>query len=181
MGDGGADVYGVVAAAVVFPTLLAAGCHHLLHTGRLAQVLRLRGWPALLSRPVAVLLAVVETGLGGSGVVGVVHTGVHPAVALAAALLCTGFAVDAARLLRAGAQPQPCGCGAVDHPVNPWVAVRATAYACLAVVAALAGATVGALAPPAAVTAAAAALAIGLPLWLLPRTLAVPAGFTLRP
>jgi len=179
--DGGLDVYGVVAAAVVFPTLLAAGCRHLLHTGRLARVLRLRGWPASLSRPVAVLLAVAEVGLGGSGVVGVLRTGVHPAVGLAAALLCAGFAVDAARVLRAGAQPQPCGCGAVDHPVNPWVVARATAYACLAAVAALGGHTIGALAPPAAATVAAAAVTIGLPLWLLPRTLAVPAGFTLRP
>jgi hypothetical protein len=180
MADGGLAVYGVVAAAVVFPTLLAAGCWHLFHTGRFAQVLRLHGWPARLSRPGSVLLALTETGLGAAGVAGVAFAGVHPAIAGAAALVCSAYALDAARILRSGTRA-PCGCGAVDHPVNVWVVVRATAYAFLAVVAAVAGQTVGALAPAATVTAAAAAVAIGLLLWLLPRALTIPAGFTLRP
>ncbi|HSK96009.1 MAG TPA: MauE/DoxX family redox-associated membrane protein [Euzebyales bacterium] len=186
MADGGLAVYGVVAAAVVFPTLLAAGCWHVFHTGTFARVLALHGWPARLSRPGSVLLAVTEVGLGATGVVGVAFAGVHPAVAVAAALLCAAYAVDAARILRSGAPggrgpDVPCGCGAVDHPVNVWVAVRATAYACLAVVAAVAGQTVGALAPAAAAMAAGAAMVIGLLLWLLPRTLAIPPGYTLQP
>ena len=177
----GLDVFGVVAAAVVFPTLFAAGCHHLLRTGGLARVLRLHGWPAALSRPGAWLVAVAETGIGAAGLAGVALTGVHPAVAFAAAALCGAYAIDAARLVRSGARETPCGCGAVDHPVNVWVAVRAAAYAGLAIVAALTAPAVGDLGPVAAVTAAGAAVAIGLPLWLLPRTLAIPAGFTLRP
>lgn len=183
MADGGLAVYGVVAAAVVFPTLLAAGCWHLFHTGALARGLALRGWPARLGRPGSVLLAVTEVGLGVAGVAGVAVGGVHAAVAAAAALLCAAFAADSARILRSGGRGQavPCGCGAVDHPVNVWVAVRALAYACLAVVAALAGQSFGALAPVAAISAAAAAAVIGLLLWLLPRTLAIPPGFTLRP
>jgi hypothetical protein len=179
--DGGVDLFGVVAAAVVFPTLLAAGGQHLLHAGGFARVLRLHGWPAGLSRPGALLVAVSESGLGLAGVAGAASDGVHRAVALAAATLCSAFAVDAARLLRPGAQATPCGCGAVDHPVNVWVVVRAAAYAGLAVVVALTGPAVGTLAPLGVALAAAAAVAIGLPLWLLPRTLAIPAGFTLRP
>jgi hypothetical protein len=180
MADGGPAVFGVVAATVVFATLLAAGCRHLVSPRGRARALRLRGWPVGLSRVGSVLLAVTETSLGAAGLLGVALVGVHPAVGLAAALVFAAYAADAARILRSGAQA-PCGCGAVDHPVTVWVVVRATAYACLAVVAALTGPAIGGLAPAAAGTAVVAAVAIGVPLWLLPRTLAIPAGFTLRP
>jgi hypothetical protein len=193
--DGGLDVYGVVAAAVVFPTLLAAGCQHLLHADQFARALRLHGWPSRLSRPGSVLLAVAETALGVAGAAGlVVGAAVGPVIPLIAALLFSAYAADAVHILRRGAQGEgerqraggrgaqvPCGCGAVDHPVNQWVAVRAVAYVALAGLAALPRPTLAELAPVAAVTAAGAAVVIGLLLWLLPRTLAIPVGFTLRP
>jgi hypothetical protein len=203
--DGGVDVYGVVAAAVVFPTLLAAGCHHLLHTDQLAQVLRLHGWSPTLSRPGSVLLALTETTLGAVGATGVVvGAAANPLISLAAAVVFSAYAADAVRVLRWGSQGEgereraggwgsqgegereraggwgsqvPCGCGVVDHPVNQWVVVRALAYAGLAGLAALPRPTLAELAPAAAVTAASAALVVGLLLWLLPRTLAIPVGF----
>jgi hypothetical protein len=189
--DGGVDVYGVVAAAVVFPTLLAAGCHHLLHTDQLAQVLRLHGWSPTLSRPGSVLLALTETTLGAVGATGVVvGAAANPLISLAAAVVFSAYAADAVRVLRWGSQGEgereraggwgsqvPCGCGAVDHPVNQWVVVRALAYAVLAGLATLPRPTLAELAPAAAVTAASAALVVGLLLWLLPRTLAIPVGF----
>jgi hypothetical protein len=61
--------------------------------------------------------------------------------------------------------------------VNQWVVVRALAYAGLAGLATLPRPTLAELAPAAAVTAASAALVVGLLLWLLPRTLAIPVGF----
>jgi hypothetical protein len=177
MGDG--DVLLVVAAAVVFPTLLIAGCAHLLQTGRLAQVLVMHGWSANLSRPVAVLVSVAELGLGAAGTAGVIlgpFGPANPIVAVAATVLLSAYAVDAGRVLRSGAQV-PCGCGPADHPVNQWVVTRAAVYACLAVTAVLSRPALGDLALVPMVTALVAATVIGLLLWLLPRTLAVPAGY----
>jgi hypothetical protein len=175
----------VIAAAVVFPTLLVAGCAHLLHPSRLAEVLRLHGWPAVVSRSGSVLVAVAETAVGAAGAVGVAAGPATPAagalrplVAVAAALLFVAYAVDAGRVLRTGSDV-PCGCGAKDQPVNQWVVVRAAAYACLALAAALPQPGLGDLAPLAAVTAIVAAGVVGLLLWLLPRTLAIPPGFAL--
>lgn len=180
MGDG--DVLLVVAAGVVFPTLLVAGGHHALRTGRLAQVLVLHGWPARVSRPASVLVAIAEVGLGAAGVAGVVlgpaGSPVSPIVAGAAALLFVAYAVHAGRVLRSGAHV-PCGCGPADHPVNQWVVIRATVYACLAVAALPSRPALGALAPIPLITALVAATVIGLLIWLLPRTLAIPAGYAL--
>lgn len=176
------EVLLIAAAGVVFPTLLGAGVHHIRHTSRLARVLRLHGWPARLSRPASVLVAVAEAALGAAGVVGVVATllveAATPFVAVAAALLFVGYAVDAGRVLRARSGA-PCGCGAKDQPVNQWVVIRAAAYAGLALVAALPRPGLGDLAPLPAVTAIVAAGVVGLLLWLLPRTLAIPQGFEL--
>jgi hypothetical protein len=167
---------------VVFPTLLAAGCHHLLHGDQLARALRLHGWPSRLTRPGSVLLSVAETTLGAAGSAGlVVGASVGPVIPLIAALLFSAYAADAVHILRqrAGGRGSqvPCGCGAVDHPVNQWVAVRAVAYVALAGLAALARPALTELAPVVAVTAAVAAVVIGLLLWLLPRTLAIPMTF----
>ena len=143
-----------------------------------------------LSGPASVLVAVAETALGAAGVVGVVVTpstplagsvaleSATPVAAAAAALLFVGYAADAGRLLRARSNA-PCGCGASDQPVNQWVVVRAAAYACLGLVAALTRPALGALAPLEAITAIVAAGVIGLLLWLLPRTLAIPQGFAM--
>jgi hypothetical protein len=179
MDDG--DVLLVVAATVVFPTLLIAGCAHVLRTGRLARVLVMHGWSTTLSRPVAVLVAVAELGLGAAGTAGVVVGSLGPAspvVAVAAAVLLSAYAVDAGRVLRSGALV-PCGCGPADHPVNQWVVIRAAVYACLALTAVLSRPALGALALVPMITALAAAMVIGLLLWLLPRTLAIPAGYAL--
>jgi len=170
----------------VFPTLLAAGSHHLLHGDQLARALRLHDWPSRLTRPGSVLLAVAETTLGAAGSAGlVVGAAVGPVIPLIAALLFSAYAADAVHILRQRAggwgSQVPCGCGAVDHPVNQWVVVRALAYAGLAGLATLPRPTLAELASAAAVTAASAALVVGLLLWLLPRTLAIPVGFTLRP
>jgi hypothetical protein len=177
-GDG---VVLVVAAAVVFPTLLIAGCAHLLHTGRLARVLVSHGWSATLSRPVAVLVTVAEVGLGAAGTAGVLLGTLGPAnpvVAVAATVLLAAYAVDAGRVLRSGVRV-PCGCGPADHPVNQWVVIRAIVYACLAATAVLSRPALGTLALTPMITALAAAMVIGLLLWLLPRTLAIPAGHAL--
>jgi hypothetical protein len=180
MGDG--NVLLVVAAAVVFPPLLVAGGYHLLRTGRLALVLVTHGWPVKLSRPASVLLAIAEAGLGATGTAGVVLGPVvlpaGPIVAGAAALLFSAYAVETGRVLRSGAQV-PCGCGAADHPVNQWVVIRAAVYAGLAVAAMASRPALGALAPLHLITALVAATVIGLLVWLLPRTLAIPAGYAL--
>jgi hypothetical protein len=179
MDDGG--VLLVVAATVVFPTLLIAGCAHLLRTGRLARVLVTHGWSTRLSRPVAVLISVAELVLGAAGTAGVVVGSSAPAssvVAVATAVLLVAYAIDAARVLRAGVQA-PCGCGSADHPVNQWVVIRAGVYACLALGAALPRPALGELALVPMITALVAAVVIGMLLWLLPRTLAIPAGYAL--
>jgi hypothetical protein len=171
----------LVAAAVVFPTLLIAGCAHVLHTSRLARVLVTHGWSTRSSRPMAVLVAIAELGLGAAGTAGVVVGSVGPAtsvVAVAAAVLLVAYAGDAGRVLRSGALV-PCGCGPADHPVNQWVVIRAGVYACLALTAVLSRPALGALALVPMITVLVAAVVVGLLLWLLPRTLAIPAGYSL--
>jgi hypothetical protein len=179
MGD--AEVLLVVAAAVVFPTLLIAGGAHVLQADRLAQVLVMHGWSATLSRPVAVLVSVAELGLGAVGTAGVVVGPLGPAnpvVAITAAVLVSAYAVDAGRVLRTGA-PVPCGCGPADHPVNQWVVIRAAVYACLAITTVVSRPALGDLAAIPMITALVAAMVIGLLLWLLPRALAIPPGYAL--
>jgi hypothetical protein len=125
------------------------------------------------------MVAMVEVALGAAGTVGLVAGPQRVAVALAASALFTVYTIDVARVLRSGRQV-PCGCGAVDHPVNVWVVVRAAAYACLSAVAVLQGPGLAALAPLALLTVAGAVATIGVLLWLLPRALAIPPGFTLQ-
>lgn len=167
-----------MAAGVTFPTLLAAGYHHLLHLGNLVAVLRQRGWTPSLARPAGVLIALVEVLLGAAGTVGLVVGPQRTVVAMAATALFAAYAIDSARVVRSGRQV-PCGCGAADHPLTQWVVVRAVAYACLSAVSASQGPALAGLVPAAVLTVVAAIAAIGLLLWLLPRTLAIPPGFTL--
>lgn len=171
-------MFALVAAGVTFPTLLAAGCHHLLHLGRLVAVLRQRGWTAAWARPAGVLVALAEVGLGAAGTVGLMIGPQRPIVALAATALFAAYAIDSAAVLRSGRQV-PCGCGAVDHPVNQWVVVRALAYASLSAVVAAQGPALTVVAPAAVLTVVTAVAVIGLLLWLLPRALAIPPGFSL--
>lgn len=171
-------MFALVAAGVTFPTLLAAGCHHLLHLGRLVAVLRQRGWTAAWARPAGVLVALAEVGLGAAGTVGLIIGPQRPIVALAATALFAAYAIDSAAVLRSGRQVR-CGCGAVDHPVNQWVVVRALAYASLSAVAAAQGPALAVVAPAAILTVVTAVAVIGLLLWLLPRALAIPPGFSL--
>jgi hypothetical protein len=178
MADPAAGVFALVAAGVTFPTLLAAGCHHLLHLGRLVAVLRQRGWTATWARPGGALIALAEVGLGAAGVVGMIIGPPRAIVAMAATALFAAYAIDAAAVLRSGRQV-PCGCGAVDHPVNQWVVVRAVAYACLSAVAAAQGSALAVVAPAAVLTVVTSVTVIGLLLWLLPRALAIPPGFSL--
>jgi hypothetical protein len=177
--DPAAGLLALVAAGVTFPTLLMAGGQHLRHPARLDAVLRGRGWPAAWTRPLAVAVAVVEVALGAVGTVGLVAGPQRAAVALAGCALFTVYTIDVARVVRSGRQA-PCGCGAVDLPVNVWVVVRAAAYACLSAVAVLQGPGLAALAPPALLTVAGAVATIGVLLWLLPRALAIPPGFALQ-
>jgi hypothetical protein len=178
MAEAAAAVFALVAAGVTFPTLLAAGCHHLLHLGRLVAVLRHRGWPAAWARPAAALIALAEVVLGCAGTVGLVMGPQRAVVAMTAAALFAAYAIDSAVVVRSGRQV-PCGCGAAEHPVNQWVVVRAVAYSCLSVVAATQGPALAVVAPTAVLTVVTAVVAIGLLLWLLPRALAIPPGFTL--
>jgi hypothetical protein len=60
--------------------------------------------------------------------------------------------------------------------VTGWVAIRAALYAAASVVAVAAGGTATALDGPAAALVWASAAVIGVLLWLLPRTLAIPDG-----
>lgn len=180
MAEPATSMVALVAAGVVFPTLLAAGCQHLVRPGRLAAALRPRGWAPALRLPVALAVAVSETALGLAGVAAMVAGRSRAPVALAAALLFAAFAADAARALWSGTDV-PCGCGAAEHPVNQWVVVRTVSYAALSGVAALPGAALVALAALPAVTVLTAAAVIGLLLWLLPRTLAIPRGVALGP
>lgn len=178
MAEPASTLLAAVAAGVTFPMLLLAGAHHLLRPRRLAGAVRARGWPAAVARPAAVALAVAEVGLGAAGTAGLI-TGPRTALIPAgAAMLLVAYALDTARVVRSGARV-PCGCGAADHPVNVWVAVRAAAYACLAALATWQGAALLALGAAPALTAITAAAAIGLLLWLLPRALAIPPGIRL--
>ena len=179
MAEPGAVLLVPVAGGVVFATLLAAGTHHLARPGRLAGAVAERGRPPVPSRVVAGVLAVAETLIGLAGLVAVVVGPADARVSAAAAGLCAVFAVDAARVLRSGAAVR-CGCGATDHPVNQWVAVRAASYVGLAVVAALPAPPLQVLDPLPALTVVVAVATVGPLLWWLPRTLAVPAGFGLR-
>jgi hypothetical protein len=168
-------LYSLAAAILVFPPLLLAGSLHLVRQRHLVAVLQVHGWPRAAARAGSVVVAVSETVIGAAGVAALVLGASWRVPAVAATLLYLGYALYTGRLVRAGADV-PCGCGTRDHPVTGWVAIRAALYAAASLVAVAAGGTATALDGPTAALVWASGVVIGVLLWLLPRTLAIPDG-----
>ncbi len=165
-----------VAAVVCFAILALAGVAHARDIRGFHVAIRAHAvWPAALTLPLAVLIAVLEAAVGIAGLASVALTieALQPLLAGAAAAIYAGFTAYGAYLVRK--RPGvPCACSSDAHPIDAAVTVRALALAGLAVVAAVAAPVgVGLAAREVAVIVMASGV-YAFALWTLPAALGDP-------
>ncbi|WP_242886550.1 MauE/DoxX family redox-associated membrane protein [Actinomadura litoris] len=131
-----------IAAVAVPLVLLGSAAGHAARPGALASALRAQGvLPAVLSRPLAVLVTAVEAAAGACVAAAALRAldGTFRAASLASALLLALYALYAAHVARTRGGV-PCGCsGGIGAPMTGWIAVRAAALAALALTGAARG------------------------------------------
>lgn len=101
-------------------TLLLSGVVHLIRFGAFSAVVSAHGvLPDRAAAPVALVVAVAETGLGTAAAIAAVRGGAPPALFAAAAVLGVGFIVYLRALLARPDTAVGCGCTPLAAPLTP--------------------------------------------------------------
>ncbi|AZM49720.1 methylamine utilization protein MauE [Streptomyces sp. WAC 06738] len=173
------------ATGVVLLALLAGAASHLSRPAALPGALTAhRLLPRRAVVPAARAATAAEGLLAVAGTAALLagHRAALAAVLGAAALVFACYALYTGYALAAG-RGGPCGCSRSDVPLSSWVAGRAWAFAGLAAVGAALAAGTGD--PPGGraewTTAALAAVALAVLLWVLPAAMGRPAATTPAP
>lgn len=170
---------GTVATAVVLLVVLAGCAAHVSRPSALPDALRAHRTLPDRAVPLAAGAVTLAEGLLGAAGVAALLSGHRLGLTIvltAAAALFSCYALYTRHTLASG-RGGPCGCSRTEVPLSNWVVGRASAFALLALVAAVSVAGPGSAPKDAAeaTTAALTALTFAALLWVLPAAMAQPA------
>lgn len=175
----GVAFIGTVGAYVCVGVLLVAGVHHLIRFAPFVEQLRAQlTWTPMAATSLALVVAVLETGIGGAGAFALSTapssgTLLRVALALAAGQYLV-YGLYLRWLMRVADGPVPCACASTPVPVGGWTVVRALTLAVLGGIALGTVTSIAAPLSPEGLPAVAPSVPIGIALWILPEALATP-------
>jgi len=174
---GGVTLIGTIAGYVCVGMLLVAGTHHLIRRAPFVDQLRAQlGWTRTAATSLALVVAVLEIAIGGTGAFALSTAPGSGELLRAALVLAAGqflvYGLYLRWLMSTVDGPVPCACHSTPVPASGWTVGRTIALAILGGIACGTAGSVVAPLDPAGLPAVVVSVPIGIALWILPEALA---------